>query len=1295
MSIFRLTTLGLAILLLTFAGSISPGAVLAQQASACATGGAVPDPDDNPGLVSDCETLLAARDTLAGTATLNWAADTPMSEWDGVSYQGTPERVTQVALSGRGLTGTIPTGLGNLSNLTTLDLGINQLTGEIPTELGNLSSLQILTLGRNPLSGEIPTELGNLSNLSSLILAQNQLSGEIPKELANLPNLEYLNLGRNQLTGEIPTELGNLSNLTQLILHANQLTGEIPTELGNLSNLTFMFLNNNQLTGELPQSLTGLTMLVRLHFDNNAGLCAPTDEAFQTWLQSVSFVSGDNCVPEDSAEDRAVLVEFYNSTNGANWADNTNWLSDKPMREWHGVTTDDEGRVAEVILFRNQLTGEIPIELGNLSALTRLSLSRNQLTGTIPTQLGGLSNLTRLFLYRNRLTGEIPTELGNLSNLTLLLLNNNQLTGELPQSLTGLTMLGRLHFDTNAGLCAPTDEAFQTWLQSVSFVSGDNCVAEDSAEDRAALVELYNATGGANWTDNTNWLSDEPMRAWYGVTTDDDGRVARLSLSENQLTGEIPTELGNLSNLRTLILSSNQLTGEIPTELGNLSNLQRLNLHDNQLTGELPQSLTGLTVLSMLSFNNNAGLCAPIDEAFQIWLLSVTSVRGSSCAPMDSAEDRAVLVELYNATDGANWTNNTNWLSDRPIREWHGVINDADGRVSDLLLGRNELTGEIPKELGSLSNLKNLYLHANQLTGEIPMELGDLSNLQRLILSSNQLTGEIPAELGNLTGLTILRLSSNQLTGEIPAELGNLTGLTFLHLANNQFTGCMQDELRHFSTIPANDLDMLGLAFCTDLPGSPMIDEVTSGTGAMAGTLLVEWSAPASEGISAITTYDLRYIETAADETDDANWSVVEDVWTTGGGALEYTLAGFMRSTQYDVQVRAVNEAGDGPWSATVTGTPTTSVCVSGGAVADATNTGLISDCVALLGARDTLAGTATLNWATDTSITQWEGVGLGGTPRRVTRLNLNGKDLSGMIPSVLGRLSMLTYLNLRSNEGLTGEIPSELGYLSNLRVLNLHSNSHSGSIPNLSGMTSLEELYLANNDLTGSIPSWLNGMTNMEELWLWGNSLTGTVPNLSGMTSLQKLKLANNMLTGGVPEASTLPPNMTWLIIDRNPFGGTIPDLSILTRLRLLWLHSNGLTGEIPEDDMLPASLDDLNLRDNTLTGEIPDLSNLDRLTRLRLHNNSLSGEVPATLGDLDKLRQLWLHNEVDKGLGNNSFTSIAAGLGNLSDTLIEIALNGNPWADDACVPVALANVAKNDYADAGLEVCESGDGS
>ena len=379
-------------------------------------------------------------------------------------------------------------------------------------------------------------------------------------------------------------------------------------------------------------------------------------------------------------------------------------------------------------------------------------------------------------------------------------------------------------------------------------------------------------------------------------------------------------------------------------------------------------------------------------------------------------------------------------------------------------------------------------------------------------------------------------------------------------------------------------------------------------------------------------------------------------------------------------------------------------------------NRGLTNDCEALLESRAILEGTngSRLNWSDRRPIAQWEGVNLRGTPRRVTRLDLMDVGLHGTIPASLSGLSELTHLNLRSNPDLTGEIPDALGNLSKLRLLNLHSNSHSGGVPDLRNATLLEELYLANNadyvtnddgkkvkiegtGLTGEIPTWLNGMTNMEELWLWGNSLTGTVPNLSGMTSLDKLKLANNNLTGGVPQASTLPPNMTWLIIDRNPFRGTIPNLSSLSRLRLLWLHSNELTGSVPAGNNYPASLDDLNLRDNMLTGTIPDLSNLDNLTRLRLHNNSLSGEVPATLGGLDSLKQLWLHNEdaTKTTNGNNSFTSIAAGLGDLADTLIEIALDGNPWDANACVPVALASVAKNDYTEAGIEVCSANGGS
>ncbi len=107
----------------------------------------------------------------------------------------------------------------------------------------------------------------------------------------------------------------------------------------------------------------------------------------------------------------------------------------------------------------------------------------------------------------------------------------------------------------------------------------------NTSTDRAALVALYNATDGANWHSNGNWLSNAPMGEWHGVTTDSDGRVTRLWLAGNQLTGSIPAELGNLANLTQLVLDRNQLTGEIPAELGDLSRLWRLGLSFNQLTG--------------------------------------------------------------------------------------------------------------------------------------------------------------------------------------------------------------------------------------------------------------------------------------------------------------------------------------------------------------------------------------------------------------------------------------------------------------------------------------------------------------------------------------------------------------------------------------------------------------------------------------------------------------------------------------------------------------------------------------
>ena len=216
---------------------------------------AVPDQADNPGLMRDCINLLAAKDTLRGTATLNWSVDTAISDWDGVKVEGSPARVTELNLSSSGLTGTIPPDLGRLDELEFLRLVNNQLTGAIPAELGSLSNLRIILASDNQLTGAIPPELGGLSSLEELWLHRNDLSGEIPATLGDLSNLQDLLLGENRLSGAIPSELGDLSKLEELKLSYNQLTGEIPASLVNLGNLTDLLLGNNQLTGCIPPAL--------------------------------------------------------------------------------------------------------------------------------------------------------------------------------------------------------------------------------------------------------------------------------------------------------------------------------------------------------------------------------------------------------------------------------------------------------------------------------------------------------------------------------------------------------------------------------------------------------------------------------------------------------------------------------------------------------------------------------------------------------------------------------------------------------------------------------------------------------------------------------------------------------------------------------------------------------------------------------------------------------------------------------------------------------------------------------
>ena len=430
---------------------------------------AVPSAASNPGLVADCEALLAARDTLAGSGTLNWSGSTAIAAWDGVTLSGSPLRVTSLVLSDSQLTGTIPPELGGLASLAELSLGDNRLTGPIPAWLGGLTNLERLSLSQNQLSGAIPTELGSLSKLQVLSLGRNQLSGAIPTELGNITNLEELYLGGNQLTGPISVGLGSLTNLRELSLGENQLTGMIPAELGSLTKLDWLYLSGNQLSGEIPAELGSLANLQGLYLsDNQLSGEIPSELGSLTDLLELRL-NINQLTGTIPAELGSLVNLRFLSLYG-------NQLSGKIPAELGSLAN-----LEELWLYVNQLSGEIPAELGSLANLTRLALSDNQLSGEIPSELGSLANLLHgLHLDGNQLSGEIPAELGSLANLQGLYLYNNQLSGEIPSELGSLANLQGLHLDGNqlSGENLPPWAASPTWAapRRQPVERGDTCL---------------------------------------------------------------------------------------------------------------------------------------------------------------------------------------------------------------------------------------------------------------------------------------------------------------------------------------------------------------------------------------------------------------------------------------------------------------------------------------------------------------------------------------------------------------------------------------------------------------------------------------------------------------------------------------------------------------------------------------------------------------------------------------------------------------------------------------------------
>ena len=402
----------------------------------------------------------------------------------------------------------------------------------------------------------------------------------------------------------------------------------------------------------------------------------------------------DDATAPDSATaetvDQAALVALYEATNGPNWTSNGNWLTDAPLREWNGVNVGHDGRVTQLLLSYNNLSGPIPPELGNLASLVQLSLDGNNLSGSIPPELDNLASLEQLYLSDNELSGPIPPELGNLASLVQLWLDGNNLSGSIPPELGNLASLRSLWLHGNA-LSGPIPPELGNLASLVQLRLSDNELSGPIPPELGNLASL----------EEVLYLSDNALTGPIPPELGNLASLGVLGLSDNDFSGPIPPELGNLASLTSLYLSDNALSGPIPPELGNLASLISLWLHGNALSGPIPPELGNLASLEQLYLSDNA-LSGPIPPEL---------------------DNLASLVQLR--------------LSDN---ELSGPIPPELGNLASLeqlYLSDNELSGPIPPELGNLASLVQLRLSDNELSGPIPPELGNLTSLRSLWLRGN------------------------------------------------------------------------------------------------------------------------------------------------------------------------------------------------------------------------------------------------------------------------------------------------------------------------------------------------------------------------------------------------------------------------------------------------------------------------------------------------------------------------------------------------------------------------------
>ncbi len=478
------------------------------------------------------------------------------------------------------------------------------------------------------------------------------------------------------------------------------------TKEGSRSLLGYKVYRNDEL--QTPDPITPTVFLDENLYNGtyNYYVTAVYDEGESDPSNTVVVVID---VPTVLEQDSLALVDLYNSCDGPNWTQNDEWL-EGPITEWHGVTVSNT-RVTKLWLQMNNLSGNLPASIGDLTGLQEFHVEMNNIT-SMPTTIGNMTALKEFWIGWNPIT-VVPESIGNLSNLEQLHLGFTNL-GTLPESFGNLSSL--------------------TWL-----ALGD-----------AGLNSLPNSFGNLTAVDHCflwgNNLTELPES--FGNLAS----MKYLSLEDNQLT-HLPDNFGNMSNLLLLRTEYNFIEA-LPESFGNLESLKTFYANNNQLM-TLPESFGNLGSLSQLIINNN--MLMEIPESFgNLSELDTCLMYTNALATLPESIGNLDDLKLFNVA--------YNGLTSLPES-----IGDMESLIA-LSLDVNQLQ-TIPESFANLQSLKSASLAVNQINA-IPENIGEMTGLISLNLSQNSIS-EVPESMGNMSSLTALGLASNNISS-LPESFGNL-----------------------------------------------------------------------------------------------------------------------------------------------------------------------------------------------------------------------------------------------------------------------------------------------------------------------------------------------------------------------------------------------------------------------------------------------------------------------------------------------------------------------------------------